>query len=61
MAIDTATRIVSTDAKEIAYDILIQDGGRDFLYTPIVNYANYDMTAPEAMLPAQVKRPMRSP
>ena len=37
-------------APEVAYDILIEDGGRNFLYTPIVNYANYDMTAPEAML-----------
>lgn len=37
-------------APEVAYDILIEDGGRNFLYTPIVNYANYDLAAPEAML-----------
>ena len=37
-------------APEVAYDILIEDGGRNFLYTPIVNYANYDLTAPETML-----------
>jgi N-acyl-D-aspartate/D-glutamate deacylase len=37
-------------APELAYDILIEDGGRNFLYTPIVNYAGYELTAPEAML-----------
>jgi N-acyl-D-aspartate/D-glutamate deacylase len=37
-------------AAEVAYDILIEDGGRNFLYTPIVNYHGYDLSAPEAML-----------
>ena len=37
-------------AAEVAYDILIEDGGRNFLYTPIVNYYNYDLSAPETML-----------
>jgi N-acyl-D-aspartate/D-glutamate deacylase len=37
-------------APEVAYDILIEDGGRNFLYTPIVNYHNYDLSAPETML-----------
>ena len=37
-------------APEVAYDILIEDGGRNFLYTPIVNYANYELTAPETLL-----------
>ncbi|HEY9569342.1 MAG TPA: amidohydrolase family protein, partial [Thalassobaculum sp.] len=37
-------------APEIAYDILIEDGGRDFIYTPLVNYVSYDMSTPEAML-----------
>jgi N-acyl-D-aspartate/D-glutamate deacylase len=37
-------------APEVAYDILIEDGGRNFLYTPIVNYANYQLTAPETLL-----------
>jgi N-acyl-D-aspartate/D-glutamate deacylase len=37
-------------APEVAYDILLEDGGRNFLYTPIVNYYNYDLSAPEAML-----------
>src|SRR3546814_10631012 len=31
-------------APEIAYDILIEDGGRDFIYTPLVNYVSYDMS-----------------
>jgi N-acyl-D-aspartate/D-glutamate deacylase len=35
---------------EIAYDILIEDGGRDFIYAPLVNYVNYELTASEAML-----------
>src|SRR5262249_59314221 len=37
-------------APEVAYDTLIEDGGRNFLYTPIVNYYNYDLSAPETML-----------
>jgi N-acyl-D-aspartate/D-glutamate deacylase len=37
-------------APEVAYDLLIEDGGRNFLYTPIVNYYNYDLSAPETML-----------
>jgi len=37
-------------AAEVAYDILIEDGGLNFLYTPIVNYYNYDLSAPETML-----------
>ncbi len=37
-------------APEIAYDILIEDGGRNFIYAPLVNYYNFDMSASEAML-----------
>ncbi len=37
-------------AAEVAYDVLIEDGGRNFLYTPIVNYAGYKLTAPETLL-----------
>jgi N-acyl-D-aspartate/D-glutamate deacylase len=37
-------------APEVAYDVLIEDGGRNFLYTPIVNYYGYDLSASEAML-----------
>ena len=37
-------------APEVAYDILIEDGGRNFIYSPLNNYAAYDMRVPEAML-----------
>jgi N-acyl-D-aspartate/D-glutamate deacylase len=37
-------------APEVAYDILIEDGGRDFIYAPLVNYVNYDLSTSEAML-----------
>lgn len=37
-------------APEIAYDILIEDGGRNFIYMPLVNYYNFDMSTCEAML-----------
>jgi N-acyl-D-aspartate/D-glutamate deacylase len=37
-------------APEVAYDILIEDGGRNFIYMPLVNYYNFDMSASEAML-----------
>jgi N-acyl-D-aspartate/D-glutamate deacylase len=37
-------------APEVAYELLIEDGGANFLYTPIVNYYNYDLSAPETML-----------
>ena len=37
-------------APEVAYDVLIEDGGRNFLYTPIVNYYDYNLSAAETML-----------
>jgi N-acyl-D-aspartate/D-glutamate deacylase len=37
-------------AQEVAYDILIEDGGRDFIYCPLVNYVDYDLSTSEAML-----------
>ena len=37
-------------APEVAYDTLIEDGGRNFLYTPIVNYYGYNLSAAETML-----------
>lgn len=35
---------------EVAYDILIEDGGRNFIYAPLVNYFDFDLSASEAML-----------
>ncbi len=37
-------------APEVAYDMLLEDEGRGFIYTPLVNYVDYDMSTPEAML-----------
>lgn len=37
-------------AAEVAYDVLIEDGGRNFFYTPIVNYYRYNLSAAETML-----------
>ena len=35
---------------EVAYDILLENEGRNFIYTPISNYPNYDLSGPEQML-----------
>jgi N-acyl-D-aspartate/D-glutamate deacylase len=40
----------SRTAPEVAYDVLIEDGGRNFIYAPLVNYYNFDLSASEAML-----------
>ena len=37
-------------APEVAYDILLEDDGRDFIYGPLSNYVNYDLSVPEALL-----------
>ena len=49
-AISAMAKREGRTAPEVAYDILIEDGGRNFIYTPIVNYANYQLTAPETLL-----------
>ena len=36
--------------QEVAYDILLERDGKAFIYTPLVNFASYDMSTPEAML-----------
>ncbi|MEM7406347.1 MAG: amidohydrolase family protein [Pseudomonadota bacterium] len=35
---------------EVAYDLLTGNGGRNFLYVPITNYADYSLSASEMML-----------
>ena len=37
-------------APEVAYDVMLEDEGRSFIYSPLNNYAGYDMSASEAML-----------
>ena len=39
--------------EEIAYDILIEDEGRGFIFTALVNYANYDLEAVKTMYSRQ--------
>jgi len=36
-------------APEVAYDIMLEDGGRDFIFACLVNYANYDLEAVKTM------------
>jgi N-acyl-D-aspartate/D-glutamate deacylase len=43
-----AAREGRTEA-DVAYDMLIEDGGRNFIFACIVNYANYDMEAVKTM------------
>ena len=33
--------------QEVAYDMLIEDDGRGFIFAVLVNYANYDLEAGE--------------
>ncbi len=37
-------------APEVAYDILLEQDGHEFIYAPINNYARYDLSVSEAML-----------
>lgn len=37
-------------AEEVAYDLLLVDEGKNFLYTPFANYENYSLAASEEML-----------
>jgi len=45
----TAARRGQT-AEEVAYDMLISDGGRNFLFTPLTNYAEYNLEPCHAAL-----------
>ena len=37
-------------AADVAYDVMLEDEGRGFLYAPLTNYARHDLSTPEAML-----------
>ncbi len=37
-------------AAEVAYDVMLEDEGRGFIYAPLTNYARHDLSTPEAML-----------
>jgi N-acyl-D-aspartate/D-glutamate deacylase len=37
-------------APDVAYDVLIEEEGRNFIYAPLVNYFDFDLSASEAML-----------
>lgn len=39
--------------REVAYDILIEDGGKGFIFAALVNYANYDLEAVRTMYAQQ--------
>jgi N-acyl-D-aspartate/D-glutamate deacylase len=39
--------------EEVAYDILLEDEGRGFIFTALVNYANYDLEAVKTMYACQ--------
>lgn len=55
---DEATALAATaeregrDVLELAYDLLIANGGKDFLFSPFSNYAHYNLDACGEMLAA---------
>ena len=49
---DSITAIAAREGRtpeEVAYDMLIDDDGRGFIFTALVNYANYDLEAVKTM------------
>jgi len=53
---DSITSIATREGRtpeEVAYDMLIDDDGRGFIFTALVNYANYDMEAVKTMYAQQ--------
>jgi N-acyl-D-aspartate/D-glutamate deacylase len=50
---DAITEIAKRQGRkpaEVAYDIMIEDGGQNFIYFPVQGYARYDMSTPEELL-----------
>ena len=53
---DSISAIAARDGKtvqEVAYDILIEDGGKGFIFAALVNYTNYDLEAVKTMYAQQ--------
>jgi N-acyl-D-aspartate/D-glutamate deacylase len=49
---DSVSAIAAREGRteqDVAYDMLIEDGGKNFIFACIVNYANYDMEAVKTM------------
>jgi len=49
---DSVTAIAAREGRtpqEVAYDMLLDDDGKDFIFACIVNYANYDLEAVKTM------------
>jgi len=36
--------------QEVAYDIMLEDEGRDFIYAPLSNYVSYDLSVSETLM-----------
>ena len=49
-SVEAMAKAQGRTAPDVAYDLMIEDGGRNFLYTPIVNYYNFDTTFSEVTL-----------
>ncbi len=53
---DSITAIAAREGRtpeEVAYDMLIADDGKGFIFTALVNYANYDLEAVKTMYARQ--------
>jgi N-acyl-D-aspartate/D-glutamate deacylase len=50
---DAITEIAKREGREpaeVVYDVMIEDGGQNFIYFPVQGYARYDMSTPEELL-----------
>ena len=53
---DSVSAIAAREGRtesDVAYDMLIENGGKNFIFATIVNYANYDMEAVKTMYAQQ--------
>ena len=53
---DSITAIAAREGRtpeDVAYDMLIENGGKNFIFATIVNYANYDLEAVKTMYAEQ--------